>query len=154
MKKNQTDISLMELKKMAIKEHITISGTKSIIALNLFKVRGHSLSTSDLEKIVNLLPKNEKKDALLLIEKQKNNHITDYKGLWRPLPKPLSKMTRTEMIQNIRLFRNAWEKETGRSQDLSDQRLANDSDKNLREHLTFYFSQESKNIAANFLHSN
>ncbi len=154
MKKNKTDISLMELKKMAIKEQVTISGTKSIIALRLFKLRGHSLSTSDLEKIVNLLPNNEKKNAILLLDKQKNNQITDYKGLWKPLPKPISKMTRTEMISNLRTFRNVWEKQTGRSQDLSDQRLASESDKNLREHLKFYFSEESKNIAANFLRSN
>ena len=151
MKKNQTGISLMELKKMAIKASVTTSGSKNIIALRLFKLRGKSLSTSDLVKIVNLLPNNEKKEALLLINKQQNSNITDYKGLWKPLPKPISKMTHIEMINNLHNFRNAWEKQTGRSQDLSDERLARETDKNLREHLKFYFSKESKNLAANFL---
>ncbi len=153
MKKRQSDISLTELKKMAIKEGVTITGTKSIIALRLFKLRGNSLSTSDLEKIIDLLPNNETKKTASLLDKQKNNQITDYKGLWKPLTKPIVKMTRLEMVTTLRNFRNAWEKQTGRSQDLSDERLAHESDKNLREHLKFYFSDQSKNIAANFLRS-
>ena len=145
------DISLLELKKIASKEGVVTTGTTSLIALTLFKLRAHTLSTTDLEKIVNLLPRNEKKDALLLIQKQKTIPITNYKGLWKPKSKPISKMTRKEMIREIRIFRNAWEKLTGKFQDLSDERLNNEPDKNLREHLKFYYSKASKNIAANFL---
>jgi hypothetical protein len=145
------DISLLELKKIAIKEGVITSGTKSFIALTLFKLRAHTLSTINLEKIFNLLPRNEKKAALLIIDKQKNIPITNYKGLWKPKSKSISKMTRKEMIREIRIFRNAWEKLTGKSQDLSDERLNNEIDKNLREHLKFYYSKASKNIAANFL---
>jgi hypothetical protein len=36
------------------------------------------------------------------------------------------------LINNIRKFRDAWEEETGRNQDLRDERIAGETDKNLR----------------------
>ena len=115
---------------------------------------GSGLSTQDLEKIVNLLPSKDKRKAKKMIEQQKVNPITDYKGMWKPAPKPLTKMSRNEMIRSLRAFRDAWEREMGRNQDLSDERLARETDKNLREHLTYYYSETAKNQAANWIRDN
>ena len=89
-----------------------------------------------------------------MIEQQKVNPITDYKGMWKPAPKALTKMSRNEMIRSLRGFRDAWEREMGRNQDLSDERLARETDKNLREHLTYYYSETAKNQAANWIRDN
>jgi hypothetical protein len=89
-----------------------------------------------------------------MIIKQHDNPVTDYKGMWKPAPKPLNKMTRSEMIHSLRGFRDAWEREMGRNQDLSDERLAAETEKNLREHLTWYYSDMAKNQAANWIRYN
>ena len=86
-----------------------------------------------------------------MITKQHEIPVTDYKGMWKPLPKPLNKMTRAEMIHSLCNFRDAWEREMGRNQDLSDERLAGETDKNLREHLKYYYSEIAKNQAANWI---
>ena len=77
--------------------------------------------------------------------------ITDYKGMWKPLPKPLRNMSRKEMIHNLRKFRDAWETNMGRNQDLSDERLASESETGLRKHLEYYYSNAAKNQAANYI---
>jgi t-SNARE complex subunit (syntaxin) len=60
-------------------------------------------------------------------------------------------MSRNEMIHNLRKFRDAWEKNMGRNQDLSDERLAEETDKSLRNHLEYYYSETAKNQAANWI---
>lgn len=42
----------------------------------------------------------------------------------------------------------------GRNQDLSDERLARETEKNLRERLTWYYSDTAKNQAANWIRDN
>jgi len=42
----------------------------------------------------------------------------------------------------------------GRNQDLSDERIAGETDKNLRERLTSYYSETMKNQAANWIRDN
>ena len=108
----------------------------------------------DLEKIVHLLPSKQKREAKQMTTKQIEQSITDYKGMWKPIPKPLRNMSRVELIRNLRNFRDAWEREMGRNQDLSDERLAGETDKNLREHLTYYYSETAKNQAANWIRDN
>ncbi len=71
--------------------------------------------------------------------------------MWKPLPKPLSKMPREELIRNLRMFRDSWEKITTRNQDLHDERLAEESTKQLRQLLKFYYSNEAKLIAEDWL---
>ena len=60
-------------------------------------------------------------------------------------------MTREELIKNLKSFRNAWEKITTRDQDLSDERLKEESTDDLRKLIKFYYSDEGKNIAADWL---
>lgn len=152
---NKKDISLTELKKLATKYKVLSSGkSKSQLALLIFNIRSHGMTTSDLEKIVHLLPIKEKRKTKLMIDKQREYPITDYKDMWKPMPKPLNKMSRVELIRNLRHFRDAWENETGRNQDLSDERLDGETDKTLREHLGWYYSDTAKNIATNWIRDN
>lgn len=149
---NKADISLTELKKLAKKYSVLSSGkSKSQLVLLIFKIRSQGMTTEDLEKIALFLPSKEKRKAKEMITKQHEIPVTDYKGMWKPLPKPLNKMTRNDMIHSVRGFRDAWEREMGRNQDLSDERLAGETDKNLREHLKYYYSEIAKNQAANWI---
>jgi hypothetical protein len=155
IKPSKEDISLTELKKLATKYSVLSSGkSKSQLALLIYNISSHSMTTPDLERIVHLLPGKEKRKAKQLIDKQRENPITDYKGMWKPLPKPLNKMSRREMIRNLRNFRDAWEKETGRNQDLSDERLDGETDKTLRQLLGWFYTDAAKNIAANWIREN
>lgn len=152
---NNDNVSLDELQKLAKKHKVLSAGkSKGSLALLLFNIRGTGLSTQELKKIVDLLSGKEKRKAKEMISKQIENHITDYRGLWRPAPKPINKMTRNEIINNLRKFRDAWEHEQGRNQGLSDEIMADESDTNLREHLMWYFSETAKNQAANWIRDN
>ena len=145
-------ISTAELVKIGKKNKVLTSGaSKGALAMRIYKIRSSGLSTEDLEKIVDLLPSKDKRKAKKMIEQQNENPVTDYKGMWKPAPKALNKMSRSEMIHSLRGFRDAWEREMGRNQDLSDERLAGETDKNLREHLTYYYSETAKNQAANWI---
>jgi hypothetical protein len=153
--KNIDNVSLDELKKLAKKHNVLSSGkSKGALALLLFNIRGTGLSTEELKKIVDLLPSKDKRKAKEMIAKQMGNKITDYRGLWRPAPKPVDKMTRNEIINNLRKFRDAWEHEQGRNQGLSDEIMADESETNLRERLSWYFSETAKNQAANWIRDN
>ena len=155
IQKNNTDIPLDQLKKLATKYNILGTGkSKSQLALLIFKIRSEGMTISDLEKIVHLLPAKEKREAKKMITNQHENPVTDYKGMWKPLPKPIRKMTRVEMIRKLRHFRDAWEREMGRNQDLSDERLAGETEKTLREHLEYYYSETAKNQAAYWIRNN
>ena len=153
--KNTDNVSLEDLKKLAKKHKVSSAGkSKGELALLLFNIRGTGLSTEELKKIVELLPSKDKRKAKEMISEQIENPITDYRGLWRPAPKPIDKMTRTEIITNRRKFRDAWEHEQGRNQGLSDEIMADESDTNLRERLSWYFSDTAKNQAANWTRYN
>ena len=60
-------------------------------------------------------------------------------------------MSREELIKRLQKFRDAWEKITTRNQDLSDERLDDESDKGLRSLLDFYYSDNSKHISEDWL---
>ena len=155
VKQSKENISLTELKNLAKKYSVLSSGkSKSQLALLIYNISSHAMTTPDLERIVHLLPSKEKRKAKQMIDKQHENPVTDYKGIWKPIPKPLNKMSRVELIRNLRHFRDAWEKETGRNQDLSDERLAGETDKTLRQLLGWYYTDEAKNIAANWIREN
>ena len=148
-KKNKiTGKTLKYLKK---KYNVTTTGNKKEMAEGLWVVRGSSISDDDLQKIIPLLSKRDKKEAEKLLSKRITEPVSNYKGMWKPLPKPLSKMSRKELVKHLRGFRDVWERETTRNQDLSDERLKEESDKDLRELLKFYFSDESKQIAGDWL---
>jgi len=148
-KKNKITVKILkELKK---KYGVTTTGNKKEMAEGLWVVHGGSMDNDDLEKIIPLLSKRDKKDVEKLLSKRGKNPITNYKGMWKPLPKPLSKMSRNELIKHLRSFRDVWEKETRRNQDLHDIRLKEETDKDLRGLLEFYFSDGAKQIAGDWL---
>ena len=148
--KNSDNVSLEDLKKLAKKHNVLSSGkSKNSLALIIFNIRGTGLSTEELKKIVDFLPSKEKRKANEMVAKQIENPITG-----RPAPKQIDKMTRNQIINNLRKFRDAWERETGRNQGLSDEMMDSVSDTNLREHLSWYFSKTAKNQAANWIRDN
>ena len=71
--------------------------------------------------------------------------------MWEPKPKPLGKMNRDELISRLEKFRDAWEKITTRSMDLSDERLGYESLTSLKSLLKHYYSDESKLQAEEWL---
>jgi hypothetical protein len=65
-------------------------------------------------------------------------------GMWYPQPKPLTDMSRSELLKHVRKFRESYEKITTRNQDLGDERLLEETDKELRNHLKYYFSDAAR----------
>ena len=147
-------ITVKILKALKKKYNVTTTGNKKEMAEGLWVVRGGSIDDEDLEKILPLLSKRDKKKVEKLLLRRGSNPIINYKGMWKPLPKSLSKMSRKELIKHLRSFRDAWEKITTRNQDLSDERLKEETDKNLRGLLKFYFSDGAKQLAGNWLRTN
>ena len=149
--KKSTDVSIETLKQMKKKYSVLTSGSKKDIAYGLWRVSGHTMTDKDLALISYLLPRKDQKIIEKKIKFRSDNTITNFKGLWKPLPKPLSKMSREELIRNLRLFRDAWEKITTRNQDLDNERLATETTEQLRKLLKFYYSDEAKLIAEDWL---
>ena len=151
---SKKDISIEKLKQLKKKYKVSVSGSKSDLANGLWNVRRSSINQSDLILILPLLNKENKKEVEKLLKNIKDNPITNYKGLWKPLPKPISNMSREELIKNLKSFRNSWEKITQRNQDLSNERLKEESTEQLRKLIYFYYSDEGKNLAAEWLRNN
>ena len=106
-------MSVETLKKLKIKHEVSTSGTKKDMAYGLWTVRGSSLYNEDLLLIKDLLPKKTQKEVEKIIKTREMKPIINYRGMWKAKPgSPLSKMPRDELIRNLRLFRNAWEKIT------------------------------------------
>jgi len=145
------DLSLEKLKQLKKKYKVSVNGSKSDIANGLWRVRRSAINKSDLILILPLLKKENKKEVEKLLKNIDDNPITNYKGLWKPLPKPINNMSREELIKNLRSFRDAWEKITERNQDLSNERLKEESTDELKKLIKFYYSDEGKNIAADWL---
>lgn len=145
------DISVEKLKELKKKYQVLVSGSKSDLANGLWRVRRSAMNKSDLMLILPLLNKQNKKEVEKLLKNINDKPITNYKGLWKPLPKPINNMSREELIKNLKSFRNAWEKITTRDQDLSDERLKEESTDELKKLIKFYYSDEGKNIAAEWL---
>lgn len=150
-KPDNKKFSLEKLKELIKKYKVTSSGTKAELALRLWKVRGISVSDRDLLTISVFLQKKEQDEIKKLVEKRNKNPIKNFKGMWEEISKPLSKMDRDELIKNLQKFRDAWEKITGRNQDLSDERLEEETIVGLRKLLKFYYSNEAKLIAEDWL---
>ena len=138
------DISQEALVKMTKKYNVTSSGSKKQLAERLWSVSGSTMSAKDLHKIVHLLSKDSQKKVMNEIKKQIEEPITNYMGMWYPQPKPLNDMSRSELLKHIRKFRESYEKITTRNQDLSDERLLKETDKELRDHLKWYFSDSAR----------
>ena len=138
------NITQETLIKMTKKYHVTSSGSKKQLAQRLWSVSGSTMSAKDLHKIVHLLSKDDQRKVNGEIKKQIEEPITNYMGMWYPQPKPLRDMSRSELLKHVRKFRESYEKITTRNQDLSDERLVEETDKELRNHLKWYFSDAAR----------
>jgi hypothetical protein len=150
-RKVSSTLSTEALKKLKEKYKARVSGSKTDIARALWRSRSNIISNEDLALLLPLLTPTDRKAAKLSMEKRANNPITNYKGMWTPQPKPLNQMSREELTGHLRKFRNAWEKITTRDTDLSDERLQSESTKELRGLLKFYYTENAKTLAEDWL---
>ena len=150
-KNKKPDISLEKLKLLCKKYTLITSGSRKILAQRLWKIRGSMLASKDLELIFHLLDKSQQKKATQRIVNRISKPITDYKGMYEVNKKPITSMTRDELIKNLQKFRTSWEKITTRDQDLSDERLKDESTDALRKLIKFYYSNSAKLLAEDWL---
>ena len=143
-KSKKYDISVDKLRQLLKKYNVTTSGSKEKMAQGLFRLSGSTIESNDLELIYNLLDKAQQKKATKLIQDRINKPITNYRGMYEINKKPISSMTREELIKNLQKFRNSWEKITKRDQDLSDERLNDEPTHQLRNLIKFYYSDSAK----------
>jgi len=144
-------ITFNELKYLKKKYECSYNGSKKYIANGLWQLRGSVMKTNDIQRILPLLQKEHQKDAEKLLKRRDTNIITDYKNMWKPMPKPLNKMTRDEIIKELRSFRNAWEKITTRNMDIGEDRLAEETTSSLRSLLKWNYTDECKLLAEEWL---
>ena len=150
-KSKKYDISVDRLRQLLKKYHASFNGSKEAMAQKLFRLRRATIESNDLELIYNLLDKGQKIKATKLILDRINKPITNYKGMYVPISKPISSMTREELIKNLQKFRDSWEKITTRDQDLSDERLNSEPTERLRKLIKFYYSDDAKFLAEDWL---
>ena len=150
-KSKKNDISVDKLKQLLKKYNVTTSGSKEKMAQGLVRVSNFLIESKDLELIYNLLDKTQQKKATKLIQDRISKPITNYKGMYEPISKPISSMTREELIKKLQKFRTSWEKITTRDTDLSDERLNSEPTHQLRNLIKFYYSDNAKFLAENWL---
>jgi len=150
-KSKKNDISVDKLRQLLKKYNVTTSGSKEKMAQGLVRVSNFLIESNDLELIYNLLDKAQQKKATQLIQDRINKPITNYRGMYEPLTKPISSMTREELIKNLQKFRDSWEKITTRDTDLSDERLNDEPTDRLRNLIKFYYSTSAKLSAEDWL---
>jgi len=150
-KSKKNDISVDKLRQLLKKYDASFNGSKEAMAQKLFRLRRATIESNDLELIYNLLDKGQKIKATKLIQDRINKPITNYKGMYEPISKPISSMTREELIKNLQKFRDSWEKITTRDTDLSDERLNDEPTERLRNLIKFYYSDDAKFLAEDWL---
>ena len=150
-KAKKNTISVDKLRQLLKKYNVTTRGSKEAMAQGLFRLSSSTIESNDLELIYNLLDKGQQKKATKLIQHRINKPITNYKGMYEPPTKPISSMTREELIKNLQKFRDSWEKITKRDQDLSDERLNSEPTHQLRNLIKFYYSDGAKLLAEDWL---
>ena len=144
-------ISVDKLRQLLKKYNVTTRGSKEKMAQGLVRVSNFLIESKDLELIYNLLDEAQQKKATKLIQDRINKPITNYKGMYEPPTKPISSMTREELIKNLQKFRDSWEKITTRDTDLSDERLNDEPTEQLRNLIKFYYSTSAKLSAEDWL---
>ena len=150
-KSKKNDISVDKLRQLLKKYNASFSGSKEAMAQKLFRLNSSTIESADLELIYNLLDKDQQKKATQLIKDRINKPITNYRGMYEPPTKPISLMTREELIKKLQKFRDSWEKITTRDQDLSDERLNSEPTDQLRKLIKFYYSDSAKFLAEDWL---
>jgi hypothetical protein len=144
-------ISVDKLRQLLKKYNVTTRGSKEKMAQGLVRVSNFLIESKDLELIYDLLDEAQQKKATKLIQDRINKPITNYKGMYEPPTKPISSMTREELIKNLQKFRDSWEKITTRDTDLSDERLDDEPTHQLRNLIKFYYSESGKLSAEDWL---
>jgi len=144
-------ISVDKLRQLLKKYNVTTRGSKEKMAQGLVRVSNFLIESADLELIYNLLDEAQQKKATKLIQDRINKPITKYRGMYEPPTKPISSMTRDELIKKLQKFRNSWEKITTRDTDLSDERLHDEPTHQLRNLIKFYYSESGKLSAEDWL---
>lgn len=71
--------------------------------------------------------------------------------MYEIIKKPISSMNRAELIKKLQKFRDSWERITKGDQDLSDERLRVEKTQDLRKLIKFYYSDDAKNLAEEWL---
>jgi len=150
-KSKKNDISVDKLRQLLKKYDASFNGSKEAMDQKLFRLRRATIESNDLKLIYNLLDKGQKIKATQLIQDRISKPITNYKGMYEPLTKPISSMTREELIKNLQKFRDSWEKITTKDQDLSDERLNSEPTDRLRNQIKFYYSDDAKLLAEEWL---
>jgi len=150
-KSKKNDISVDKLRQLLKKYNASFNGSKEAMAQKLFRLRRATIESADLELIYNLLDKGQKIKATQLIQDRIKKPITNYRGMYEPPTKPISSMTREELIKNLQKFRDSWEKITTRDTDLSDERLNGEPTERLRNLIKFYYSDDAKFLAEDWL---
>ena len=150
-KTKNTIANTNDLRQLKKKYSVSVNGSKKEMANGLWTVRGESMSSEDIQYILPILDNINKNEAEKLLQRRNTNVITNYKKMWKPMPKPLNQMTREEIVKELRSFRTAWEKITTRSMDLSDERMGYESLTSLKSLLKHYYSDESKLQAEEWL---
>ena len=150
-KSKKNDISVDKLRQLLKKYSASFNGSKEAMAQKLFRLRRTTIESNDLELIYNLLDKGQKIKATKLIQDRINKPISNYRGMYEPPTKPISSMTREELIKNLQKFRDSWEKITTRDTDLSDERLNDEPTDRLRNLIKFYYSDDAKFLAEEWL---
>ena len=150
-KMKKTIANTNDLRQLKKKYSVSVNGSKKEMANGLWTVRGESMSSEDIQYILPILDNINKNEAEKLLQRRNTNVITNYKKMWKPMPKPLNQMTREEIVKELRSFRTAWEKITTRSMDLSDERMGYESLTSLKSLLKHYYSDESKLQAEEWL---
>ena len=140
-----------ELRQMKKKYLVTTPGTVRKVATGLWQVARSAIETEDLEQLLDLLDKDDQKEANKLLKQRKDHPITDYKGMWEKKPIGLDKMSRTQVKKKLQSFRDAWESITTRHADLSDEYLESETLSELRKHLEFYYTPTAKLNAEDWL---
>jgi hypothetical protein len=150
-KAKKNTISVDKLRQLLQKYNVTTRGSKEAMARGLFRLSSSTIKSNDLKLIYNLLDEGQQKKATKLIQARINKPITNYKGMYEPPTKPISSMTREELIKNLQKFRDSWEKITMRDTDLSDERLNSEPTHQLRNLIKFYYSNNAKLSAEDWL---
>ena len=144
-------VTVKELNQMKKKYLVTTTGSKDKVAQGLWRVARSAIETEDLEQLLDLLDKDDQKDANKLLKQRKDHPITDYQGMWKKKPTGLNQMSRAQVKKNLQSFRDAWESITTRHADLSDERLDFETLAELRKLLEFYYTPAARLIAEDWL---
>ena len=151
--KNNT-LSIEDLNHLKKKYEVMVSGSKKTMAIGIWQTSRAKIESNDIVRLMPFLPREFQHQAAKMISDRETKPVSNHYGLWTPPPKPIKSMTRDELVHELRKFKNAWHKHTGRFQDLDDDRLKTEPVSELRSLLKFYYSPDCKLISEEWIRKN